>query len=144
MSAISEAPRVNARGDKLSIKTRTDRGGVILATAPSSPLYQSSPAVRRATSAVGAANGRLVAARIATRDAYAAWVAARTAEQAALGEFDAAFDAFVVGAERSAATPEELAGLGLVPVERARYGLVAPTGVVVRYEGEPDQTGGAP
>jgi hypothetical protein len=126
--------RIDVQVDKQSIKTRTDRAGVVAKLTPGSALYQAQPTVQQAGVAVIAAGADLATADSAVKAAEGMLATARSAREAKVIDFDAAYDVYVANTEKHSVTAEDVQGVGLGVLQRGKYVLTQPAQVEARFD----------
>ncbi|MFT3766783.1 MAG: hypothetical protein QM820_14900 [Minicystis sp.] len=134
MSKVKGKVRINVGADKETPKTRSNRAKGIGATAPSSPIYQSQPEVKSACDTVVTLGAEIVAREEAVQAAELLLIKERSARDAKVVEYDAAYDVCTSLIEKHAKKPEDVQGLGLGVLDRASYGMAPPIGVRARFD----------
>jgi hypothetical protein len=120
--------------DKVSATSRLDRGTVIAAQAPQSPLYTQHADMKTAADGVVANNTTLKTALDAFTNAEAELGLTRAALTDAVTQWDGAYGVFVSTGEKYAATPADAHALGAVALARASHPLAPPVAVAVKYD----------
>jgi hypothetical protein len=125
--------------DKVSEQARYERGVKVGAQAPSSTLYQQNADLKSATDVVVAETTGLKGDMDAYGKAEAAMKLARTGLLKGVADWDAAYDVFVHLAEKYAAVPADVSGLGGEPRPKVIHPLLAPLGVLLKQDAKRDR-----
>ncbi len=127
--------RIDMSEDKLSIKSRVDRAGVVAKLTPNSSLFQAEPSLQQAGAKVITAGTELATADAAVMSVEAQLATARKARDAKQAAFDSAFSVYVVNAATLAESPEDAASLGLpVAAAKASFPVAPPVDVQVSFD----------
>ena len=126
-------PRAARGADTESIKTRTDRSGVVGATGPNGALW-AVPAVKDAGTVLVAAGTNLSAGEQLVNNLLAQL---RTARKNLIGltlTWDAAHGVFVTNVEANAKVPADITGSGLLLADRTPHLLEPPMGLLAMFD----------
>lgn len=134
MSQQTTKIRIDLSEDKQTVKSRSDRAGVVAKLTPSSALFQAEPTLQQSGAKVIAAGTDLAAADNTVLALEAQLAAARKTRDSKAAAFDSVFALYIANAEHLATTPEEAAGLGLAVAAKGNYPLAPPIDVQAHFD----------
>ena len=126
--------KVQEGPEKATVKSRTDCSALVKTNAPQSSLWASVPAIADAGNKLIAAGVALATADTTANKADADALAAHTVRDAAVVEWDAAFDVYSANVSQNAPKPADVTALGLNVQERGSYALAIPLGVALKFD----------
>ncbi len=94
--------------------------------------------MKAACDAVVTLGAEIMTTEEAVQAAELTLVKARSAREAKVVEFDAAYDVCTSQIEKAATSPADVQGLGFVVLDRGSYGIVPPVAVHARFDGAKD------
>lgn len=133
MSQQTTSIRIDLSEDKQTVKSRSDRAGVVAKLTPSSALFQAEPTLQQSGAKVIAAGTDLAAADNTVLALEAQLAAARKTRDSKAAAFDSVFALYIANAEHLT-TPEEAAGLGLAVAAKGNYPLAPPIDVQAHFD----------
>lgn len=129
---------VDVGADKLSIKTRTDRAGVVGKMAPATPLYQSDPLFKDTVDKLVQSGVDLGIAETEVVQLEASLVKARSSLDVRRSAFDKAHGLCAAHVETNSGKPEDVHGLGFAVLVKTAQAFAPPVNIEARYDGARD------